>query len=373
MEGISMSPILDLQKRARELGRIRTGNKGDRGQPQKLTTFRLTSASKVLLEKVAALYGGEVREWTPAGGTQQWEVYTTTSRIPIYIPQQPVSQWYETWRASGCVHRCDGETDYITGEACDPESPEHQESKPTTRLNVILCEVEGIGFWRLESHGWNAAVELPQAAEFLAQANGMVEGWLALEERISRTIKNGESQKRRYLVPIIEIGVTPAQLMAGQGRVQAPEVDGPVQRKAIEAPKADPHGYLAQAQQCSSVDAVQAIWWKAKNAGHMTDQLEAELKVVGDALKAAVEKPPPAQPDADGVYEGDVVEDREAAAAEEDAVWHRILTVAGQRGMTLTDTQAAYAEFSGGVEASTASAAELQAYLEHLENAQVPA
>lgn len=368
-------PILDLQKRARELGRIRTGAKAGNGAPTKLSKFRLTSASRPLLEKVAALYGGEVREWTPAGGTQQWEVYTSVDRIPIYIPQQPVSQWYEAWTAGGCVHRCDGETDYITGEACDPTDPAggHQDAKPTTRLNVILCEVEGIGFWRLESHGWNAAVELPQAAEFLAQANGMVEGWLSLEERVSKTIKDGKPQTRKFLVPIIEIGVTPAQLMSGQGRVQAPSVEGPVERKEIEAPKTDPHGYLPQAQQCSTVEAVQAIWWKAKNAGHMTDQLEAELKVVADALEAAVSKPPAAEPDSEGVYDADVVDDPEAAAAEADMAWQRILTVAGQQGLSLTDTQAAYAEFSGGVEASTASAAELQAFLQHLENAQVPA
>src|SRR4051812_47766292 len=165
-------PILDIQKRARELGRIRTGSKAANGAPTKLSKFRITSASKPLLEKVAALYGGDVVEWTPVGGAQQWEVYTNVARIPIYVPPQPVTQWYEAWTAGGCIHRCDGETDYITGEACDSynEDSLHHQSKPTTRLNVVLCEVEGIGFFRLESHGWNAAVELPQAAEFLAQA-----------------------------------------------------------------------------------------------------------------------------------------------------------------------------------------------------------
>lgn len=366
-------PILDLQKRARELGRIRTGNKGDGGQPQKLNKFRLTSGSRPLLEKVAELYGGEVREWTPAGGTQQWEVYTQADRIPIYVPPQPVSQWYEAWTAGGCVHRCDGETDYITGEACDPESDEHQDSKPTTRLNVVLPEVEGIGYFRLESHGWNAAAELPQAAEFLAMANGYVEGWLALEERISKKIKDGKPQTRRFLVPIIEIGVTPAQLMAGQGRVGAPEVEGPVQRPAIEAPKADVPDYLAQAQECSTVEAVKAIWWKAKNAGHMTDQLEAQLKVVGDALRDAVtaQQSQAPKPDADGVYEAEVVDD-EAEAAAADTAWQQILTAGGQQGMTTTDLTEGYAAFSGGELPSTASSSQLQAYLEHL-RAGVPA
>ena len=79
-------PILALQKRARELGRIRIGQKGAKGQPQKLDRFRLTSPSKHVIEKVAELYGGTVQEWTPAGGAQQWEVITDARRLPIMVP-----------------------------------------------------------------------------------------------------------------------------------------------------------------------------------------------------------------------------------------------------------------------------------------------
>ncbi|MCW5952469.1 MAG: hypothetical protein KIT69_09450, partial [Propionibacteriaceae bacterium] len=143
-------PIIGLQKRARELGRIRLGQKGDKGQPQKLDRFRLTSASQPLLEKVAELYGGEVHPWTPRGGSPQFEVITGSSRLPIMVPPQPVTQWYEAWRASGCAHRCDGEVNVLTDELCDPEDPLHREAmdRPTTRLNVVLRDVEGIGVWR---------------------------------------------------------------------------------------------------------------------------------------------------------------------------------------------------------------------------------
>jgi hypothetical protein len=61
-------PIVEaqLRRRLRELGRIRIGQKvtGDNGKsrPAKLDHFRVTSGSRVLLENVAALYGGEVRE-----------------------------------------------------------------------------------------------------------------------------------------------------------------------------------------------------------------------------------------------------------------------------------------------------------------------
>ena len=357
-------PILDIQKRARELGRIRTGHKASNGAPTKLSQFRLTSASKPLLEKVAELYGGEVRQWTPAGGAQQWEVYTEADRIPIMVPPQPVSQWYETWTAGGCVHRCDGETDYISGEACDPESDLHQQSKPTTRLNVVLRDVEGIGVWRLESHGWNAALELPQAAEFLAQAGGYVEGWVALEERVSKAIINGKAQTRKFLVPIIEIGVTPAQLMAGEGRVATPAMEGPVQRPALPSGKAEVPDYLAQAQAAHSLEAVQQIWRTAHAAGHLTEQLAAELKIVGDSFAAATAPP---GPDADGAFEAEVVDE------DADAVWQQVLAAAGKHGLSLEDTTNGFAQYSGGVVASTATAAELRAYLDHLQSEQVPA
>lgn len=371
-------PILDLQKRSRELGRIRTGDKGSKGQPQKLAKFRITAKSKTLLEKVAELYGGTVEEWTPSGGVQQWEVYTHVDRIPIMVPPQPVTQWYEAWTAGGCVHRCDGETDYITGEACDPENSPHHEgkyaAKPTTRLNVILSEVEGIGYFRLESHGWNAAVELPQAAEFLAYAGGYVEGWLALEERVTKKIKDGESVKNRFLVPIIEIGVTPAQLMAGEGRMQPPSIEGgPVQRQALPAGSSTAPDYLAQAQDASAFETVVAIRSKAEKAGHLTPELDAQLKIVADSLRAATAAAAPADPvpDSEGVYEAEVVD--EAAAAEADQVWQQVLAATGQRGMTLTQTKEAFSQHSGGLDADTATAAELEGFLEALANEQVPA
>lgn len=356
-------PILDLQKRSRELGRIRTGDKAANGAPKKLTKFRITSQSKALLEKVAELYGGTVQAWTPAGGTGQWEVYTDANRLPIYVPPQPVTQWYETWSAGGCTHRCDGETDYITGESCDPESPVHQQSKPTTRLNVVLKEVEGIGFFRLESHGWNAAVELPEAAEFLAYAAGYVDGWLALEERVSKSIKNGKAETKKYLVPIIEIDVTPAQLMAGQGRVQTPALEGPVtQAPALPAGSAaGPPDYLTQAQDASTFETVVAIRAKAEQAGHLTPELDAQLKVVADSLRAAAAQ----VPDADGAVDAEIVEDKAA-----DAVWQRVLAAAGQAGLTFDQTTEEYAKFSGGEAAATATAEQLEKFLGYLATAE---
>lgn len=344
-------PILALQKRARELGRIRIGQKGPKGQPQKLDRFRVTSYSKPLIEKVAELYGGEVQPWTPQGGAPQWECITDASRIPVFVPPQPVTQWLESWTAGGCTHRCDGETNWLTGEPCDLESPEHRNAKPTTRLKVVLRDVEGVGVWRLESHGWNAAAELPDAAFFLAQVGGYVEGWLALEERVSKF----EGQTRRFIVPVIDIDITPAQLLAGHGQVDPSQVEGG-ERKAIGT-GAEPSDYVAMAERqarIQGIEGVRAVWHQAKDANHLTPDLEASLFKIGqrfnpEAQQSATTPESETQPDQDT-----------------DALWFDIMGAAGRMGMTEADLLEDFAVFGGGVLVDDATAQDMSNYLEHL-------
>lgn len=376
-------PILDLQKRARELGRIRLGQKGPSGAPQKLDRFRFTCHSKALLDKVAELYGGEVREWTPAGGTGQWEVISDTARVPIMVPPQPVTQWYEFWTRAGCQHRCDGQRNVLTDEPCDPEDPKHLEAikKPTTRLNVVLRDVEGIGVWRVETHGFNAAIELPDVAEFLAAAGGYVNGWLSLEQRTSIEQTDQGPKTRHYAVPIIEVDVTPAQLMAGHGRVAAPALaGGPVgSTPALAAAGPD---YVALAAEITDAEEIKNLWRQASAAGHMTQGLSdhlqkraAELTEAAQSSAAGSEErgaegarpsspavsPPAAEPDAEGVYDAEVVDDNA------DQVWQQIVTEAGKRDMKLPDLEDDVTTFFGGMTSSEASGAELAEYLKDLQ------
>jgi hypothetical protein len=373
-------PILDIQKRARELGRIRIGQvvptANGKTRPEKLDRFRLTSASRPLLEKVAELYGGEVVQWQPqGGGASAWEVVTDSRRLPIMVPPQPVTQWYEFWTAGGCKHRCDGRTNVLTDELCDPDDHGHKEAlkRPTTRLNVVLRDVEGIGVWRLESHGWNAAVELPDSADFLAAAGGYVNGWVSLEARTSKAEvpdrNNGGTkiETRHFMVPIIEIDVTPAQLMAGRGRVAAPALAGGpvVETPALAAAGPD---YVALAAELTTADEIRDLWHKANQAGHMTQGLSDHLQQRATALKEA--GTPPAQEVADDeVAVGEVVEDSPATAGapaaelDPDVVWQQIIKVAGEGGMTLPDVQDHFSARMGGLSSADASAAELQAYL----------
>jgi hypothetical protein len=363
-------PIFELQKRARELGRIRIGHQVS-GQtragkaytrPEKLDRFRLTCSSRPLLEKVAELYGGTVNEWTPRGGTQQWEVVTDSRRIPILVPPQPVSQWLETWSGGGCVHRCDGVTNALTGDPCDPDDVAHQEARPTTRLNVVLRDVEGLGVWRLESHGWNAALELPTAAEFLSKAGGYIDGHLALEERMSK--KDGKTN--RFMVPIIEINVTPAELMAGKGQFAPPQVEGPVAAAIGTAPpaleaSAEVPDYLADAHAATTTEAINDIWRQAKDAGHMTDHLFAGLQAAGQALIAQRQND---QPPADT---GEHVEG-EIELEPPDVLWQRCVTESGRLGWGLSQLHEEFAKHSGGLSSADAGSAELDAFLTHLEH-----
>jgi hypothetical protein len=77
--------------------------------------------------------------------------------------------------------------------------------KPTTRLNVILPLVPDMGVWRLESHGYYAAVELAGTAEFLARATAegrLIPARLRLDQREA---KRPNQPIMRYAVPVIEL------------------------------------------------------------------------------------------------------------------------------------------------------------------------
>lgn len=204
-------PIYTLQRQMREIGRIRIGApRRGRGPGRRLETFRLTSATRSLIEAAAARYGGVVEPWE-----SQWQVVTGTAALEIIIPPgESVSQWFELWREGGCVRRCNGRENVLTMGACECPadvaervrlSKTGDACKATTRLKVILPALPDLGVWMLESHGYYAAVELAGAAEVLAiaAANGrLIPANLRLEQR--QTKRPGEGAKG-YTVPVIEI------------------------------------------------------------------------------------------------------------------------------------------------------------------------
>lgn len=76
---------------------------------------------------------------------------------------------------------------------------------------------------------------------------------------------------------------------------RAPYVIKPL---ADDAPvTAPPPTYMADARAAKYMDEWRKVWLRAKDAGHLTDALKAELTPIGEALKA--EKPPADEPPAD--------------------------------------------------------------------------
>ncbi|NEY33039.1 hypothetical protein GTU99_12700 [Streptomyces sp. PRKS01-65] len=374
-------PILTLQQRLRELGRIRIGQKvaTARGgtRPAKLDRFRLTSPSKELLDRVALRYGGTVAPWTPDGGADQYEVITEATRIPIHVPPQPVSQYFELWSGGGCQRRCDGVTELLKDRPCicGPD-PEQRQCKPTTRLNVVLSEIEGVGVWRLESHGYYAALELPGVAELLASAQRQkyVAAFLGLEQRTAKR----EGKTLHWMVPTIDVALTPAALMAGAvsgGRVEVAGGHGRAAIEAAPAPSGPERDYLAEARKAGTQAEALAVFQEAKSAGAPWEYLE-QLKAIGLAKpemapseESAPASPPPA-PDEDGVYDVEVVEDApDPAAAQE--VWFQIIATAGPRAMTTEQVETAFARSFGGLHPSSASVGQLQQFLTALKAGEV--
>jgi len=231
-------PIINIQRKLTEVGRIRLGAKSGKGAPTKLDKFRLTSKSREALEAAAAIYGGKVTEWASNDG-DAFELLTDTNLLDVVIPPgNALSQWYEMWSGAGCQRRCDGQTETISGHACMCPADQQQRTelssrgqacRPTTRLSVILPKVKSVGIWRLESHGYAAATELAGIAELLEQVsatNRYLPATLRLEQRSARR----QGKLSRFAVPVLEVGATVQEAIeAAAASPNAP--------KLLQAPK----------------------------------------------------------------------------------------------------------------------------------------
>lgn len=209
-------PIIDLQRRLQEAGRIRLGDKGPKGNPRKLETFRLTSSDRQLLERVATIYAGTVTPW--AGQPGQYEITTEATALDVIVPPSAMafSQWYETWSGGGCAKRCDGQWDTLNDKSCSC-NPEHRECTPHTRLSVLLRDLPSIGVWRLETQGYYAATELLAAVELIqtiGNAGTMLPARLRLEQR---TVKRLGQGTKKFVVPILDVVATVPELLAAAG------------------------------------------------------------------------------------------------------------------------------------------------------------
>lgn len=224
--------IIDLQRRLAEIGRIRIGQQVPTGngktRPEKLATFRLTTPDRARIERAAGLFGGRPAQWqAPAG--KQWELITATDVLDVIVPPSDMafSQHYELWSAGGCQRRCDGRSESISDGpcVCDPAA---RDCDIHTRLSVMIRDLPGLGVWRIDTSGYYAAVELQGAVEVIRIAAGrgqMLPARLRLEQR---QVKRPDQPVRRFAVPVLDIEVSPGQLIGGGNGHQAlPAAAGP--------------------------------------------------------------------------------------------------------------------------------------------------
>jgi hypothetical protein len=316
--------IINLQQSQTEVGRIRLGVKvkatNGRERPAKLDRLRFTSPRKVLIEKIAELYGGPVEPWQPPRGNQQWQVTTNVTEVPVIVPpQDPAdSQWYEMWSAGGCLRRCDGCTEMISKSACLCDA-DNRDCKLHTRLRVMLEDVPGLGAWRIDTGSYYAAVELPGVAALLAMAQGAIPGRLVLDQRTVTRQVNGEAKTMNFAVPTLHVDeITPGQLMSG--RVQ--EIVAGRRSAAIDAAKqralAATVDYPSLIEAARTREALLELHGRAKADGK-ADDLAALFEARAAAIKGGQVAPPQRAPEP--VIEGELVE----TGDELDALWTEIM------------------------------------------------
>lgn len=310
--------VLREQRRTYTVGRIRIGvqvpiaNKPGKTRPAKLGVFRFTSRDEAAIRAIAELYGGEPRQWVDAPTDDQWEVITTEREIGVTVPPGPqsVSQWMEMWSGGGCVRRCDEETEQTQGIPCLCPSDQGRRAelaqlgeacKPTTRVSLVLPDVPGLGVWRLDSHGWNAAHELGGTAEFLAavrESGSWVRAVLRLEKR--KSVSKGKTKE--FVVPVLALQQTVREMLEGSpsGRMELPAP--PPKLAAIEAAKSvtmagapghelpwpppDPQGVVAHIMACTDLGKLNEMGRWALGREWMDEFVESKYAPVkGEAIE----------------------------------------------------------------------------------------
>jgi len=261
-------PILNVQISLREVGRIRCGDQVKAGKgraPRKLDRFRFTSDDAELLSLIAYHYGGDVEPWADAPSGEQLQVYCTAERIPVMVVPglRPITQWWEAWSGGGCLRRCDGQRDVISGKACPCDAEDDRLCKPTTRLHVVLPEIPGLGTWRLETHGYYAAVELggtmALVTKLVAATGEVVHGTLRLTQR---TQKVAGQPTRRFAVPSLDVSLTIPELVErmalaeGAGRLEDIDASNAARVQALAAgqPQQAARGFHSDADRAAAED-----------------------------------------------------------------------------------------------------------------------
>ena len=248
-------PILTLQRRLVEVGRLRLGDttqtKGGKTRPVRLETWKVTSRDERRLKAVAALYGGDVTPWPRREG--EYQVLTDTKVLDVaVIPKTALSSFLELWgqaqTAEGkpgafqCMRRCDGVEELLRREPClcraemdlagdDSATPQ---CKPITQLNVMLPRVPGVGSWRLKTNSYYAAMELAGTVDLLqtlSESAGMVGARLRIDKR--RAVRDGQTTV--FPVPVLDLDTSLLEVASGEAPLAYRPLDDGAPRELEQA------------------------------------------------------------------------------------------------------------------------------------------
>lgn len=362
-------PIIDAQRRMSNMGAIRLGHRADTGKtdkngrpiliPTKLSAFRVTSPRRDVADAVARLYGGTVQEWRGQKGPE-FEVFTTRSTLPVLVPRQIIDPNYEMWGPNIKLRHCDGQTEktrktpclcaqwdnhehkwyrgscnickvsqkwngvphtheYVNGECeiCECSRP----CKPTTRLSVMIEGVPDVGVFKIESHGWNAAVELPYLSQLISGINKPLTGVVGMrhEKRVRIVVTDGvETTKTvEFFVPELrfpwltpEMLYAPSYQLEATVRAQLERANGSALALTAEPAKVErsADGTLTAgdvvhlAATCETLEHVRALWSRAAEDKVMNTEIAAVLTARGKEIKDVEDARM-------GIFDAEVVDD----------------------------------------------------------------
>ncbi|NUP52307.1 MAG: hypothetical protein HOW97_34040 [Catenulispora sp.] len=327
-----------MQRQARELGRLRTGysipsdNPNKRPRPVKSKTWVLTSHAEHYAQAAADAWGGTVERWQPQGnGAPQFRVITEAESIDALLPPgDPLSQNNEMWNKGGCARRCNGETELISRRPClcmqqfgedwyllrQDQNRKDQVCAATSRLNVILPDMPDMGVWRAETHSFYAANEWAGSVDMVLSGTGG-KGLVPVLLRIEPRTRVAGGKTKHFPVVVVEIrGVTPRQALTGPLPTAVALDPGGAGRLALEVGPSDRPDYVALAEGALTSDDVRDVWRQAAEARHVhpkgEDPLSKQLmEIAARKDQEAAEQHRAPEPDEDGAYEAEVVDDAE--------------------------------------------------------------
>jgi hypothetical protein len=359
-----MSRILNRQRQLAEAGRLRLGltseytrKDGKKGtKPVRSETWILTSHSEEIVRAAATSWGGTPERWQPLGnGAQQWRVITQAAAIDAFLPPgDPLTQAYETWSRGGAQRRCDGVTEQFSGSPClcaaqfgDKwyERPKGEVCDTKTRLKVLLADMPGLGSYRVETGSYYAADEIAGMVDFI---RGQVDGLVPVRLRIEPRTRVAGGETKQFVVPVVELrGVTTAQILGGTDLMAS--VGGRAAAQQIEAAPTTMIDLRAESAACTTKDQLRVLLERVREVGPSAVGMAWDDAVAILTERARI---------IDAVTDPDDTDDE----VDPDLAWEDVLKAGGQKGWTLKQIEATYADRHNGVHPSDASGAALAAF-----------